>query len=101
MKEMLFRKARFSPSMAVPMSVTVTMPITIPKVVRVERSLLARIAPHEMLIPSLSSVRKFIRGLPPIELTNARKKRQRTAALQDLAEGAARTMARQRLGVRL
>ena len=55
------RKAWFNPSMAVPIKVTVTMPITIPSVVKIERILLARIAPQEMARPSLSSTKKFMR----------------------------------------
>src|ERR1017187_768569 len=47
--------------MAVPMSVTVTIPMTMPRVVSTERSLLARMALHEIARPSRSSVRKFIR----------------------------------------
>src|SRR5215472_7587538 len=60
MNETLPMNARFSPWMAVPINVTVRMPITMPRVVRTERILLARIAAHEMPRPSLSSVRKFI-----------------------------------------
>src|SRR5678815_731799 len=60
MNEMLFSNARFNPSMAVPMSVTVTIPITMPSVVRIERSLFARMALQEIARPSRSSVRKFI-----------------------------------------
>ena len=51
---------RFKPSMAVPISVTVTMPMTMPSVVRTERSLFARMALHEIARPSRSSVKKFI-----------------------------------------
>src|ERR1051325_4593509 len=58
--DMFLRKARSSPVMAVPISVTVTTPMTIPRVVRIERSLLARIAPHEIPKPSLSSEKRFI-----------------------------------------
>ena len=60
MDEMLCMKELFSPSMAVPMSVTVTMPMTMPSVVRMERILFARMALHEMVKPSRSSVKKFI-----------------------------------------
>ena len=60
---MLLRNERFSPSMAVPMSVTVTMPITMPSVVSTERILLARIAPHEMPKPSRISANRFMAGL--------------------------------------
>jgi hypothetical protein len=56
----LLSKARFTPSMAVAMRVTDTIPITMPSVVRTERILLARIARNEMINPSLSSVRKCI-----------------------------------------
>src|SRR5260221_9535884 len=56
---MLLMKALFKPVMAVPIKVTVTMPITMPKVVSKERILLPRMAPHEMPNPSLSSVKKF------------------------------------------
>src|SRR6266436_873967 len=56
---MLLMKALFKPVMAVPIKVTVTMPITMPKVVSNERILLPRMAPHEMPNPSLSSVKKF------------------------------------------
>ena len=59
--EMLLMKDWFNPSMAVPMSVTVTMPMTMPSVVRIERSLFARMAAHEMPNPSRISVMKFIR----------------------------------------
>ena len=58
--EMLLMKERFNPSMAVPIKVTVTMPMTMPSVVRMERSLLARIAAQEMPKPSRISVMKFI-----------------------------------------
>src|SRR5262245_6989594 len=61
MNEMLFMNERFSPSSAVPMSVTVTIPMTMPNVVRTERSLFARIALHEMPSPSLSSEKGFMR----------------------------------------
>ena len=44
------------------MSVTVTMPMTMPSVVSAERSLFARIALHEIARPSRSSVRKFMAG---------------------------------------
>jgi len=47
-------KERFNPSIAVPMSVTVRMPMTMPSVVSTERSLFARMALHEMLRPSRS-----------------------------------------------
>src|SRR5665647_3564959 len=60
MEEILFMNERFKPSIAVPMSVTVTMPMTMPSVVSTERSLFARMALHEMIKPSRSSVRKFI-----------------------------------------
>src|SRR5665213_729021 len=60
MDEMLFRNELFNPSMAVPIIVTVTMPMTMPSVVSTERSLFARMALHEMLKPSRSSVKKFI-----------------------------------------
>ena len=46
--------------MAVPIKVTVTMPITMPSVVSTERILLARIALQEMARPSLSSVSRFM-----------------------------------------
>ena len=46
--------------MAVPISVTVTMPMTMPSVVSTERILFARMAPQEMPRPSRSSVRKFM-----------------------------------------
>ena len=42
------------------MSVTVTMPMTMPSVVSTARILFARIAAHEMLKPSRSSVKKFM-----------------------------------------
>jgi hypothetical protein len=58
---MLFMNDRLSPSIAVPMSVTVTIPITIPSVVRIERSLFARMALQEIARPSRSSVKKFMR----------------------------------------
>src|SRR5688572_8396828 len=61
MVEMLLRKAWFKPSMAVPIKVTVTTPMTMPSVVSPERSLFARIAPHEISMPSFSSVPKFMR----------------------------------------
>ena len=60
MEEMALRKARFNPSIAVPIRVTVTMPITMPSVVSTERILLARIALQEMARPSLSSVSRFM-----------------------------------------
>src|SRR6266571_5920473 len=60
MKETLWRNALFSPSIAVPISVTVRMPMTIPSVVSIDRILLARMAPQEMRRPSLSSVRKVM-----------------------------------------
>ena len=60
MNEMLLRNARLSPSMAVPMSATVTMPITMPRVVRMDRILLARMAAQEMPMPSRISVNRFI-----------------------------------------
>src|SRR5438552_16167509 len=59
MNEILLRNERFRASIAVPMSVTVRMPMTMPKVVSTERILLARMAPQEMRRPSLSSVNKF------------------------------------------
>src|SRR5881394_2066888 len=67
MAEMLLRKAAFSPSIAAPIRVTVTMPMTMPSVVSPERILLARIASQEMARPSRSSVRKFIApgNVPP------------------------------------
>ena len=46
--------------LAAAMSVTVTMPITMPSVVSEERNLCARMASHEMPKPSRSSERKFI-----------------------------------------
>src|ERR1022692_2662833 len=60
MEEMFFRNARFNPSMAVPINVTVTMPITMPSVVSTERILFARMALQEMSRPSRSSVTKFM-----------------------------------------
>src|ERR1051325_2868541 len=65
-KEMLWRKARLRPSMAVPINVTVTMPMTMPRVVSTERSLLARMALQAMLRPTLSSVSAFISRDQPI-----------------------------------
>ena len=59
--ETLRRKARFSPSIAVPIKVTVTTPMTMPSVASMDRSLLARIASPAMKSPSLSSVKKFMR----------------------------------------
>src|SRR5438105_10887034 len=59
MKETLLRKDRFKPSIAVPISVTVKMPMTMPKVVSIERILLARMALQEMSKPSRSSVNGF------------------------------------------
>ena len=44
--------------MAVPISVTVMMPMTMPSVVSTERNLFARMALHEIARPSRSSVRK-------------------------------------------
>src|ERR1700744_4239390 len=58
--EMLFMNERFKPSMAVPIKVTVTIPMTMPSVVSTERSLFARMALQEIASPSRSSVRKFI-----------------------------------------
>src|SRR5437899_12318127 len=60
MKETLWTNALFSPSIAVPIRVTVRMPMTIPSVVSIDRILLARMAPQEMRRPSLSSVRKVM-----------------------------------------
>ena len=60
-EEMLSTNARLMPWMAVPMSVTVTMPMTMPSVVSTERSLFARMALHEISKPSRSSVKKFMR----------------------------------------
>ena len=54
--EMLRRNARFKPSIAVPIKVTVTTPITMPSVVRMDRSLFARMASQAMNNPSLTSV---------------------------------------------
>ena len=62
MEEMLFMNERFNPSIAVPISVTVTMPMMMPSVVSTERILLARMRLHEMLKPSRISVRKFMRA---------------------------------------
>src|SRR5438093_5083960 len=62
MNETLWRNALFNPWMAVPISVTVKMPMTIPSVVSTERILFPRIAPQEMRRPSLSSVNKFMKG---------------------------------------
>src|SRR2546425_11833419 len=60
MNETLLRNERLRPSMAVPIKVTVRMPITMPRVVSTERSLLARMAPQEMRRPSWSSVSGFM-----------------------------------------
>src|SRR5439155_13613405 len=60
MNETLLRKERFRPSIAVPIKVTVRIPITMPSVVSTERSLLARMALQEMSRPSFSSVRNFM-----------------------------------------
>src|SRR5260221_9364309 len=60
MEEIFLRNARSSPVIAAPIKVTVTIPITIPSVVRIDRILLARIAPQEMPTPSLNSVSRFI-----------------------------------------
>src|SRR3954470_15539092 len=81
--EMLRKNAWFKPSIAVPIRVTVTTPITIPSVVRAERILFARSAAQEMRKPSFSSVPKFI----PFD---GNPKRQRTAALQNLSDLAGR-----------
>src|SRR5882757_3514594 len=62
MNEMLFVNERLSPSIAVPINVTVTIPMTMPSVVRIERSLFARMALQEIDRPSRSSVRKFIQA---------------------------------------
>ena len=45
MPEMLRLKVAFNPAMALPISVTVTMPMTMPRVVRPARILLARRRP--------------------------------------------------------
>ena len=60
----LLSKARFTPSIAVAISVTDTIPITMPSVVSTERILFARIARNEMAIPSFNSVRKYTVVLP-------------------------------------
>src|SRR5262249_44225744 len=60
MPETFFTNDRFIPSIAVPISVTVTMPITMPSVVSTERNLFARIALQEIARPSRSSVRRFM-----------------------------------------
>src|SRR5580698_10596286 len=62
MDEMLFMNEPFKPSIAVPIRVTVTMPITMPSVVSTERSLFARMALQEIARPSRSSVTKFMRS---------------------------------------
>ncbi len=72
MNEMFFKKARFNPSIAVPIRVTVTMPITIPRVVRIDRILLARMAAQEMPNPSLSSAAKFTISPPVVWTATAR-----------------------------
>jgi hypothetical protein len=51
---------RFRPVMAVPISVTVMMPMTIPSVVSTDRILLARIAAQAITKPSLISLKKVI-----------------------------------------
>ena len=58
---MLLAKAVFNPRMAVPINVTVTMPMIMPKVVKTERILLARIALQEIPNPSFNSPRRFMR----------------------------------------
>jgi hypothetical protein len=78
MEDMLLRNARFNPSIAVPIIVTVKMPMTMPSVVNTERNLLARMAPQEMLKPSVSSVKKFI--LFQSESANAQNSYSRFAA---------------------
>src|SRR5215472_16325216 len=68
MIEMFLRNALSRPVMAVPIKVTVTTPMTMPRVVSMERILLTRIAPHEMLRPSFNSVKRFMtpgRGASP------------------------------------
>src|SRR5579862_5160424 len=66
MKVMLCKKAALSPSMAVPINVTVTMPMTIPNVVNSDRILLARSASREMPHPSLNSLQNIgMLGLQP------------------------------------
>ena len=52
----VFDESSVEPLDGGPMRVTVTMPITIPRVVSIERILLARMAPQEIPRPSLSSV---------------------------------------------
>lgn len=64
MAEMLSRKARSRPWMAVPIRVTVTTPITMPSVVSAERILFARMASQEMLSPSLTSASRFMEQKP-------------------------------------
>src|SRR5262245_55850638 len=54
--EILCLKARLIPSIAVLISVTVTMPMTIPIVVKAERILFASSAASEIRIPSMISV---------------------------------------------
>ena len=58
----LFLNAAFSPVMAVPMRVTETMPMTMPRVVRPARSLFARSAAQAMITASLNSVRRVTGG---------------------------------------
>jgi hypothetical protein len=60
MEEMLCMNDRFRPVMAVPISVTVMMPMTIPSVVSTDRILLARIAAQAITKPSLISLKKVI-----------------------------------------
>src|SRR5438105_4394230 len=57
---MLCLNAPLSPSMAVPISVTVTIPTMMPRVVRAERILFARRAESEIFIPSRISAAKFM-----------------------------------------
>ena len=54
----LFLNASFSPVIAVPISVTETIPMTMPSVVRPARSLFARSAVQAMNADSLNSERR-------------------------------------------
>ena len=64
--EMLLLNARSNPSMAVPMRVTDRMPMKMPSAVRIERILLARMAPKAISNPSFRSTRRMpIRAQAP------------------------------------